>query len=365
MKNGELKQIAWNSQYKIWKKGDFRAKNIFDIQYNARKRTYKTGELFSTNELYSLGYTLRHYSGYYKQVYCATEHFVQPDTFHNAHEYRDNDRKILLVPSKHRRDELQPLSDKLMIPYGPGAIPYATNIYSDVAMDDVKSFLGKTLLVFPRHSNVGMRVMANKNEFAEYVNDIVKKYSYDTVLCCLYFTDIERGAYLEYQRYGWIPVTAGHRDNYDFADCLRTIISLADHVIVHGHGSHLSYAGYLKKPVTFYPADRTIFIEGQGADVNHNPWAKRFEDVLLENYGEYKEDYGTEQYERFDELFGYSDVRTPEELRAILEFAHAIEKDKQIDVGKIQNLLQKDKFKSIKGIVEEAIECRAQAKDNK
>ena len=358
MNKGDFQQIVWNKQYKIWKKGNLQSKNIFDICYNARQRSFKVGEKYSSNSLYSMGYSLREYSNYYGQIYCATEHFVQPNVFRNVQDYRDNDRKILLIPSKHRRDELQPFTDKILIPYGPGVIPYASMIYSEAAMADVKSYLGKTLLVFPRHSHVGMYIMADKNEFIQYVNRIAKENAYDTVLCCLFFVDVERGAYLEYEKNGWIPVTAGHQANFDFASCLKTIISLSDHVIVQGHGSHVSYSLYLRKPLTFYPADRSIFIEGQGVEKDHNSWAKAFEDELLAEFGQYQDLITDTQYSRFDELFGYSEVLSPQQLKAVMMFAKEIENDRGICEKHIDRLLNHEKYGCIKEIIMSAMESR-------
>ncbi len=358
MKKGELQQILWNQQYKIWKKGNLQTKDIFDIHYNARQRTYKVGEAYSGNNLYSMGYALRDYSGYRGQIYCATEHFVTAGKTDNVGEYRDNDRKILLVPSDDRRNTLQPLTDKLIITYGPGVIPYTKNIYSDLAMQDVKSYLGKTLLLFPRHSSDDSVVMENRKKFVDYINDIVKTYNYDTVLCCLFYVDITRGAYLEYERYGWIPVTAGHQANYDFAYCLRTLINLSDHVVMQGYGSSANYAMYLKTPVTFYSASRSVNIEGKGVDENHNSWMLPFEQEMEALFGEYSEKISEKQYGRTSQLFGFNDVRTPQEMQAILELAKAIEHSKKLDIDQIQSLLRKEKFACINKIVSDAIAIR-------
>ncbi len=358
MKNGELNQILWNQQYKIWKKGRFQTKDIFDIHYNARQRSYKVGEKYAGNNLYSMGYALREYSGYYKQIYCATEHFVTAGKTDNVGEFRDNDRKILLVPSDDRRNTLQPLTDKLIITYGPGVIPYTQNIYSDLAMQDVKSYLGKTLLLFPRHSSDDSAVLEDRKKFVEYINDIATQYHYDTVLCCLFYVEITRGAYLEYEKYGWIPVTAGHQANYDFGNCLRTLINLSDHVVMQGYGSSANYAIYLNTPVTFYSASRSVHIEGRGIDMDHNQWMAPFEKEMADLFGDYSEEISSKQYDRISNLFGFNDVRSPEELRAILELAKRIENDRKLDIDHIRSLIKKDRFGCINKIVTEAIEAR-------
>jgi len=358
MVKGELQQILWNQQYHIWKKGNLQTKDIFDIHYNARQRSYKVGEVYSGNSLYSMGYALREYSDYHKQIYCATEHFVTAGKTDNVGEFRDNDRKILLVPSDDRRNTLQPLTDKLIITFGPGVIPYTRNIYSDLAMQDVKSYLGKTLLLFPRHSSDDSIVLENRKKFVDYINDIVQQYNYDTVLCCLFYVDITRGAYLEYQKYGWIPVTAGHQANYDFGYCLRTLMNLADHVIMQGYGSSANYAMYLNTPVTFYSAGRGVNIEGRGIDENHNAWMEPFEKEMSELFGDYCETITEKQYLRISDLFGFNDVRTPQELKAILDLAAAIEKDKTINVQHIESILQKEKYACIRKTVMDAIKVR-------
>jgi len=354
----DSKQIFWNAQYKIWKKGNLEAKDIFDIHYIARQRSYKVGEFFAGNSMYSMGYSLREYSGYFKQLYVATEHFVNAGKLDSTHEYKDNPCKILLVPSDNRRETLQKYTDKLIIPFGPGMFPYTKCIYSDFAIPDIKSYLGKTLLIFPRHSNYDSIVIDNRKRFVDFVNDIARTYNYDTVVCSLYYVDIARGAYMDYEKYGWKTWTAGHSANYDFGNCLRTMITLADHIVVQGYGSPSNYALYLNKPVTFYPASRSVKIEGRGIDEDHNNYVKEFEDKMYDLFGQYTEEVTEEQKEYVSTLFGYNRVRSPREMNAILSLAAKIVNDKTVNINHIKKIISKTEYDCIRRIIQEAIDVR-------
>lgn len=354
---GDLKQIIWNVDHNIWKARNYDAKDIFDIHYIARQRNYKVGEYYHSNRMYSMGYILREFSGYRGQVYCATTHAVSAGAYYDIADFKNNDRKIFLTRSVQRRNEIQSVSNKLIIPIGPGAMPYTKGIYSDIQLEDVKKNLGKTLLVIPKHTVNDSSVDMEFNQFADFVKEIASQYKFDTVLCCLYYADIIKGANIPYERLGWKVVTAGYKGNYDFADCLNTIYSMADCIIGQGYGGSSVYPLLFRKPYTYYPASRDVVVEGKGLikSEDHNAWADEYEKIMVKLFGNFSEKITEEQWKTLDELYGYSEVKSKEQMKAILEFARDIENDKGINERHINSLLKRKKYSVIKDVISDAL----------
>ena len=176
------------------------ATNIFDFNYIARQRNARSNEIFRGNSIYSMGYVLRKYSKYKRYIYCASEHGLPAGSTKDLGEYKKNSRKILFVMSEDRRQFLQSETNKLLIPIGPSIMPYCTNIYSDFVMETIKHNLGKTLLIFPQHSCADSECIQTNDLFMNYIDELVSVFHYDTVLICLYYEDIYRGAAIKYQK---------------------------------------------------------------------------------------------------------------------------------------------------------------------
>lgn len=344
------------------------AKNIFDFHYIARQRNTRGDELFSGNSIYSMGYVLRKYSDYNGKIYAASEHGLPAGSSKDLGEYKNNNRKLLFVMSKDRREFIQPHTNKLLIPIGPSIMPYCTNIYSDFVMASIKRSLGKTLLAFPQHSCADSECLETADGFITYIAELVAAFHYDTVLVCLYYEDICRGEFLKYQNVpGHVIVTAGHKFNYDFANCLKTIISLTDHAVTQGYGSSAIYSMYLKKPVFYFPGNRGRKIENKGVFEDKNPWMQPYEEKLRELAEISLEHISDSSLERMqkaqwnwaDKIYGFSEALNPEQISALLKYAKAIE---GIDISNDKRLLKMvcaDKYKNIRGLVEEALYYRA------
>ncbi len=338
------------------------ATNIFDFNYIARQRNGRNSEIFHGNSIYSIGYVLRKYCNYTGDIYCASEHGLPAGSTKDIGEYKDNNRKILFVMSENRRNFLQPKTNKLMIPIGPSIMPYCTNIYSEFVMEAIKRNLGKTLLVFPQHSCADSECIQTGNQFINQINELVSIFKYNSVLVCLYYEDIYRGAFIEYQKQGWTVVTAGHKYNNDFGDCLKTIINLSDHVATQGYGSAAIYSIYLKKMVFYFPGSRGRKIENKGFFEDKNPWMQPYEEKLRELSKVSLNDLPAEQWKWANEIFGFSEILDPEQFYELFEFSRIIEKLKISDDKMILKKLYADKFKKIRKLVEDSISCRANFK---
>lgn len=331
------------------------ANNIFDYNYIAHQRNIRVKGPFAGDSLYSLGYSLRRYSGYQGLLYCASEHGLPAGSLKDTTEYKDNDRKVVLVMSKDRREFLQKHTDKLLIPIGPSMLPYCENIYSDFVMEAIKHNLGKTLLVFPQHSCGDSECMPAEENLMEYVNRYVSKHGIDTVLVCLYYEDIYRGEHIRYQKAGWVPVTAGHKYNLDFGYCLKTIINLSDCVLTQGYGSSAIYSIFLNKPVHYISGNRGRIIANKGSFEDKNPWMEPYEEALQRLADSENEVDSKLQWDWANKIYGFNEVKSPEQMRQLLQLTKELEHYKTVNSKMLHKVIQKETFSQIRESVEEAM----------
>lgn len=330
--------------------------SIFDYNFVSRYRESPI-EAFSTNKPYGMEYLMKMYSGYKKDVYCATEHGMPHYRIDNFGEYRDNKASIVLVHSWERVRQIQPYTDKLLIPAGPSFMPYTKSIYTKTIINDIKKTLGRTLLVFPQHNNdVTSFVDFQKNMdiLTDYVETFKQEHQFDSVLVCLYYIDIARGLEKFYEDRGWRVVCAGHNMNYDFGNCLHTIFEIGDYTIAQGY-STIMYSLYMNKPATFVRGvGKQEREDGMFAD--YLEWQLTVFADMDRLFSEYYEDITVEQREYCKTDFGFEDVKSSEELKLILEFANEIKKMNG-DYKKIRRVANRKEFQGIKKVLSDAIDC--------
>ena len=292
-----------------------RITNLFDYNRIIEKRPYWENT-FLSNGLYGTSYCLKRYSGYAKKIMCAIEHGM-PHTFENEFELNGNPADILLVASEERKSVLQGHTNKNVIPYGP-LIAYSKVLFDENVIKDMKDNLGKTLLVYPMHSIEEYHFSNSTDDFIKYIEEIKVKYAFDTVLVSVYFIDILRGFHVRFLQKGWQIMCAGNRINYDFMDCQRTIMELADLVVCQGYSSALGYAGYLKKSIMF--KDLPLIVRHNGEIEEQDMWMQYKKD-LIDLFSDYHDNLTDKQYQFLKNLYGYESVKTPEELKKIFEMS--------------------------------------------
>ncbi len=164
---------------------------------------------------------------------------------------------------------------KLVFSIGP-YIHYARDIYEKKRYLDIKKKLGKTLLVFPSHTCEGEDKTTNDQNI---VNRIMKKYShrFDSILVCTYWKDISSDIVSRFEAEGAIIVSAGFRGDRNFVRRLKTIIRLADTVVVDDIGTNIGYCIYMGKPVYFEEAGSLLLDDA----------------MYTENYRKFKEAFST------------------------------------------------------------------------
>lgn len=325
--------------------------NIFDYNWVIRERLDYDKKVKLSNDYYGYNYILKRYSAYKGTINCSSEHAPGLEIV-NTSDFQDKTTPFLIVNSSQRVSFLKGLCNKPIFAIGP-SICYAKNIYSDFDIKVIKKNLGKTLCVYTLHNIEDTNYLDDAEKFIEYVNCVKDKYGYKTVLVSMYFVDIERGRHLIYERAGWIVVSAGRRRNYDFNDCMKTIISISDYAIFQSYASTVGYCIYMGVPVTIYPERKLCEYRDEGImddpTISDNILAKF--NAMFEGYSE---TISKEQYDFCSYWYGYEDVLQPEVMKKLFEFCEKI--STHTTLSEMKKIVQKNKYSICRELVLKALE---------
>lgn len=341
-----------------------RVEDIFDYHTAIKTRRdpyWQRGWYNAKAEGYGIGHAYMRYSGFRGALNCSFEHSLSYNRTNNHQEYRDINYPVIISSCKTRQEIIQPLTDKIVIPCGPFFMPYAENIYDDFMIGCIKKNLGKTIVVFPQHNNVNSFYEgeeSKKKEFVDMVEKIKADHGFDTVIVCLYYADILNQTYRQYEKLGWIVVSAGRMPNYDFGDNMKTILSLADYVIAQGTMTSIIQAVYMNIPSTYaLGRAQKRMADGRLCTPGEELGFDELYQECFELFGEYSEEVSEKQYEWCNRWGGFDSVKTPEEINLILAFAKELGKGNTSD-SRVQSIIKKKKYEPIRGIVEESLTLR-------
>ena len=206
--------------------------------------------------------------------------------------------------------------------------PYIAYVQSALSVDKLKrerERLGRNLLVFPAHSIRGLKAVYDINSFCEEIKKISNEY--DSVRVCLYWKDVLLGIAEIYQKYGFEVVTAGHYYDPMFMPRLKSIIETSTMTMSNKHGTHIGYCIYLNKPHLLLKNkvdSEKISNDGKLAEKEHgllevrkidkNRDVDQIYDLLSEN----QEVITPEQYTFLNKYWGFTEVKSPIQLRKLL-----------------------------------------------
>lgn len=346
IKRGIARRL-WHFLYRnyLFESDIMKITNIFDYNHVIRFRPDWDYNICAGNQNYGISYIYKKYSGYDKKIEAVIEH--GPGLYlTDTSEVKDKSQNVMLVHSRQRSSFLRNKTKKVIFETGP-FVHYSMSLYNDLQRNAIKKDLGRVLLVFPMHMIEDYGRVTGEDEFIDYVRKFSKQHKFDTVLVSLYFVDIERGMAIPFEREGWKIVTSGRRDNYDFLNCQKTIISLADHAIFQGISSGIASCVYMNVPVNYY-YQKAEGIDKQGK-IEANEWVNdELEKKFVGLFSEYNEKITKEQYELCEYLFGYDCIKTQDELKLIFEFCAECKKYKN-NFEKIRKVLEKPQYRMIKG----------------
>lgn len=294
---------------------------IFDINNLTQDLELYSTELYPTNNFYGIANNLKKYSGYNEPINACIEHGVYFGGFVNDSETINSGLSAIITFGSKRYEHIKKVTDKRVIKIGP-YIHYADQYYSEEEIKNIKRKLGANLLVFPTHSIDNVNVNYNIQKFIFEIKKIGKKF--DTINICLYWKDIQRGLHNAYKDEGFNIVTAGHRNDPNFLNRLKTIITLSDYTISNDIGTHIGYCIYLNKPHYVFN-QKTNYSGKTKADYkkefdrgkNYTRIFDKEKNEIVNSFNEFKFNITSLQKEVCNKYWGFEELKTPNELNNI------------------------------------------------
>ena len=262
-----------------------------------------------------------------ENIHALFEHGIQLtdycNDFFRVHEYEPS-----IVPSQYRVEVLKKQKNYngsyAIGPY----IHYAKSLLNSDEFNEEKERLGKTLLVFPSHSIEGLVSSFDYEIFCDEIKNLSS--DFDSVRICMYYKDVNLKRFKPYQKKGFEIITAGHFHDYNFMPRLKSIIETSDMTMSNEIGTHLGYCIYLNKPHFLFNNQDTTYKEEKNGEnselmVKHYNISekKKINNENIENIKKYFSKFETKitanQYELIKYLWGFDEIKTPEELNNIFQ----------------------------------------------
>lgn len=300
----------------------------YDLHQRIRHPQYET--LHGPNEWYSHATVLKNYCGIpaNQPLHFAIEHgFGSPFVFGDAPTPEKESPLPMLAITSHLRIPVREAeTNKLCFAVGP-MNAYARSKLDASGMQFFKKFIGRTLLVFPSHSSANATIEFDVEDLLRKIDS--HRSSFDTVQFCIYWADLLKGSPWVHRlaEYGEL-VTAGHPWDPEFQNNLRTVLELADVVAANCSVSALGYAAHLGKPI--WLIENKVSVELHSQMESHD---SRNMDLSIETFHDLSKFAGWHKFpasldpmQHPDYSSSSSEVRSPEQMRAICELAESLTK---------------------------------------
>lgn len=279
------------------------------------KNAYLSPEIGeTTNSAYGVAYQLKKFAGINPEIpfNCTIEHGMSLRKMVCQLEVKHHVSHILTF-SPFRERIIKELTDIIPVAIGP-YIAYAEDYSSKEYVDKLKKKYGKILLAIPSHSIPGIDADYDINQFIEKIDQTRK--GFDTVMVCLYWTDLQKGLWKPYEKKKYCVVSAGYYTDPCFLSRLKQILFLSDAVITNAYTTGLAYALYMNKPIRI--VEQSVQFNSTGCN---NSYELSVEDQIDKVYGLFCDaDFViTEEQRKFgDYIFGLENVKSREELQQLL-----------------------------------------------
>jgi len=196
-------------------------------------------------------------------------------------------------------------------------VHYAPQYYTDSVIEEIKAFLGRTLLIFPAHTYELSDVTYGKERF---VDTVMQRWatSFDSVLVSAYWHDADDEVFSLFEKAGARVVSSGLREDPLFISRLKTLITLSDAVAGNALGTHIGYCEYLNKP--FYMIDGDAAVIADTGNAFKSEEERQLDEVFRTASDLYKADGDSALRLKFYRRYwGGSDaIKSPEEIRCMI-----------------------------------------------
>lgn len=295
---------------------------LFDYKNIINNKKFFCHEYYRGNFYYGISKILKDYSDYNKKIPCCIEHGIYFGNFINEYETIYNDLPGIITFGETRKKIIRDNNYKKNIfeigPY----IYYANELYSSEEQIKLKQIYGKTLLVFPSHSVDKVSTVFDCNLFINKIKKFKKEYNFDTVIVSLYYRDIELGHDQKYVDAGFKVVSAGRREDYNFLNRLKSFINISDYTISNSVGTHIGYCIFLGKPhMVFSQIINYDIKDGYYSSIENTFMSSSIKqkNEIISCFSDYTEAITKRQYDVCEKYWGFSKVKSKQELLNILK----------------------------------------------
>lgn len=253
----------------------------------------------------------------------AVEHGLFLGDFVIREDTVDTVSPLLITFGNFRTEVLRRRLHRPALAVGP-YVHYAEPHYDVTRLEALKLELGRTLLVFLSHSTPDAAVIRdNEGQRFDWLDDMAT--SFDSVVVCVYWWDLLNPAVDELRTRGYRIVSAGMMHDRNFLKRMKTLLAVADVTVGEGLGTNIGYAlaegipHVLRGVSTETVLDRvTRAGRSRRLGVREVDSNIRFEleQALVEAIGD-----AQTQAEGTDRFFGFTSLRTREELRAMVRIS--------------------------------------------
>ena len=255
---------------------------------------------------------------------------------------------------KERISEISDLEPTMpILTIGP-YIFYSKPYYSKEKSKELKEKYGRTLLVFPSHT-CECDQEKESNDLSELIRRNYKD-DFQTIMVCLYWRDVNQELIEQFTDLGAVIVSAGFRNDTKFIQRLKSIIDLADLVVVDDIGTNIGFALCMNKKVIMLGDPKQT--EDKVFQHNFNEFYKAFHPAFKYDFTEEQVLKQKDLYERF---WGASLSLTKDEMYQffslfdkLIRSSHMMtENVKEIIQSELksQNILNKKEIALLKGVL--------------
>lgn len=277
--------------------------------------TYSIKRAYAENTLYGYADSVMNYGGLEKESLLflpLLEHGIDLSETFYAPRYVKNRDYIFQGANKIKHWEMA--MGRKAYSIGP-FIHYAKDYYSKEEVEKFHKKNGKTLLIFPPHTDE----YGGQDFFIDsFLNEMFRiAKDYDTIIASVFWIDVN-DKYIDYLKSnGVCLVSSGFKLDNQFASRMKSIIKMSDAVLFPILTTSIGYAYYLNKKVICINCDRnkeSVNIEDQEfITEENNRYVEKFCRVFTEN----APSQSVEADALVDFYWGISNIRSKEQIRKI------------------------------------------------
>lgn len=292
-----------------------------DLQKLCHDRSLETKELFEPNSFYGIDFVIKKYS---LIVSNKTLQIIFPHGVNLSNIFVWEAEKKASIPcvyfySPHRYKIYKKETNKAVLP---SASPF---IYLAELLKNESVPKREGTIFFPTHSSHHVTAIMDFDKLANELEQLDDKYKPITV--CIYWRDFNLGHHKIFQKKGFRIVSAGHMFDKWFLFRFYHLCSTHKYAMSNELGSHLFYS--IKAGCSFSLMNyKQAIKQATGSILKRDtsvPDQKIVAD-LVRLFSVPLEEITDEQLRCVDSYLGIEYLKTPDELRAELEFADNLDK---------------------------------------